>query len=292
MKNKFGGAAIISGIATIITTFLSGLLNSMIIQSVGYSYGLRYIILALNILETFIAMFVGIKIYCVITKKICPISKNLLVSALAGVVEGVLLSVIALPIAALAYFVPFIVLFLVALIITSSKLPSIEGNKDTAHSGSTENVKRPIANEEMSARAQYAFNEKLTVAKESAVNIDEIVEAKLFAQAVELQLLKAPATARFCALEEMTITINGDMYIVSGYVDSQNSYGATVRTPFKVTVFKENETWKSADKFISMSASIGAQVVSHTIIYWIIGIILSLASFAFFYFIISSQLGI
>jgi hypothetical protein len=55
---------------------------------------------------------------------------------------------------------------------------------------------------------------------------------------------------------------------------------------------KENETWKSADKFISMSASIGAQVVSHTIIYWIIGIILSLVSFAFFYFIISSQLGI
>ena len=76
------------------------------------------------------------------------------------------------------------------------------------------------------------------------------------------------------------------------YVDSQNSYGATVRTPFKVTVFKENETWKSADKFISTSAFIGAQVVSHTIIYWIIGIILSLASFAFFYFIISSQLGI
>ena len=296
MKNKFGGAAIIAGISTIATTFLSVLLNSIIFQTVaqiiGYSESIEYVILAVNILETFVAMFAGIKIYCIMIKKSCPTSKNLLTSALAGVAEGIILFIIPLPISILGYIISFIILFLIALIITNSKLIAVEEKTENKQNSFSENTNHPVANEAMSAQAQYAFNEKLAAAKESTMNIDESVEAKLFAQAVELQLLKSPATAKFCSLEEMTITMNEDTYIVSGYVDSQNSYGATVRTPFKVTVFKENGTWKNADKFLSMSASIGAQVVSHTIIYWIIGIILSLVSFAFFYFIISSQFGL
>ena len=295
MKNKFIGAAIIGGIATVGTTFLSLLLNPIVIQIFGYfnclSNVLLYVLLAFNILETFIAMFIGIKIYSVITKKVCSLSKNLLTSAVSGIVEGVLSFTIPLPISVLWYVISFAILFLISLIITNSNLPLVQENSENTQSTTTKSEKCPAANEEMSAKAQYAYNEKLAAAKESAMVIDEIVEAKLFAQAVEMQLLKAPATAMFCSLEEMTITKNGNMYIVAGYVDSQNSYGATVRTSFKITVFKENDTWKNADKFISMSASIGAQVVSHTIIYWIIGIILSLASFAFFYFMISSQLG-
>ncbi|MBE6607917.1 MAG: hypothetical protein E7633_05145 [Ruminococcaceae bacterium] len=69
-------------------------------------------------------------------------------------------------------------------------------------------------------------------------------------------------------------------------------YGAIIRTPFKITVFKDNGVWKNADRFISTAASIGLQAASNTFLYWVIGIILSLASFAFFYFIISSQFGI
>ena len=50
-------------------------------------------------------------------------------------------------------------------------------------------------NEDISARAQYAYNEKIAAAQNSAIIIDEIVEAKLFAQAIELQVLKAPVRA-------------------------------------------------------------------------------------------------
>ena len=116
-----------------------------------------------------------------------------------------------------------------------------------------------------------------------------MVEAKLFAQAIELQLLKAPATAQFCSLEEMTVTSSGDVYIVGGYVDSQNSYGAVVRTPFKITVFKENGVWKNADKFVNTSAVIEGKIISHTIVWWILGIIGSIITFLVYYFTIMSK---
>ena len=145
------------------------------------------------------------------------------------------------------------------------------------------------ANETISAQAQFAFNEKMAQIKETAIQIDDIVEAKLFAQAVELQLLKAPATAQFCSLEEMTVTATGDVYVVSGYVDSQNSYGAIVRTPFKITVFKDNGVWKNADKFVSTSSIIQGKIISHTIVWWILGIIGSIITFCIYYFAIMSN---
>ncbi len=145
------------------------------------------------------------------------------------------------------------------------------------------------ANEAMSAQAQFAFNQKMAQIKETAIQIDDIIEAKLFAQAVELQLLKAPATAQFCSLEEMTVTATGDVYVVSGYVDSQNSYGAIVRTPFKITVFKDNGVWKNADKFINTSSIIQGKIISHTIVWWILGIIGSIITFFIYYYMIMSN---
>lgn len=150
------------------------------------------------------------------------------------------------------------------------------------------NSDKPKANMVISEKAQFAYNEKLAETKAGGINVDDVIEAKLFAQAVELQLLKAPATAKFCSLEEMTVTEAGEKYYVSGYVDSQNSYGAMVRTPFKLTVFKDNEGWKNADTIVSTDSVIKTNIFAHTLIWWILGILGSIITFCIYYFIIYS----
>lgn len=131
------------------------------------------------------------------------------------------------------------------------------------------------ANEDISQKAQYAYAKFRNEYDQGATIVDEIAEAKMFAKAVELQLLKTPASAVFCSMEEMNvIQIGGNVYSVSGYVDSQNSYGAMLRSQFSLTVFKDkNGMWKNADKFISTAQSVNNSVVSSTILWWVLGII-------------------
>ena len=140
--------------------------------------------------------------------------------------------------------------------------------------------------------AQHDFNQRKKSAEESFGNIDIHTEAKLFAQSLELQLLKAPATAKFCSLEEMSVMEVNGIYTVSGYVDSQNSYGAMVRTPFTLKIFKTADGWKSADRFQNIQTSIQSNihktVAKNMIIYWIIGLILAGISIAIIYAFISN----
>lgn len=179
-------------------------------------------------------------------------------------------------------------LIVIGVILTAvgSAMPKPAGESNSGFS-----PQAPVANEDMSAKAQFAFNQKVNEFSAAYGRmLTEAEEAALFAQAVELQLLKAPASAKFCALEEMTIKFDGVKYVVSGYVDSQNSYGAMVRTPFTLTVFKASDgQWKNANAFIGTNVSIGASVVGHTLLYWIIGIIFSVISFFIIYAIISSK---
>ena len=55
--------------------------------------------------------------------------------------------------------------------------------------------------------------------------------------------LKAPVTAVLCPVDEMTITNNNGVYTVVGYVNSQNSYGAFIKTDFKATAARFGDTW-------------------------------------------------
>lgn len=46
--------------------------------------------------------------------------------------------------------------------------------------------------------------------------------------------LKSPSTAKFSPKNETTITRDGDIWIVSGWVDAKNSYNATIRNNYSV----------------------------------------------------------
>lgn len=71
--------------------------------------------------------------------------------------------------------------------------------------------------------------------------------AKICAEEYVRQNLKAPSTAKFCSYANMTATnITGRTWKVSGYVDAENSFGASIRTYWVVTLTLTNSGFKDA----------------------------------------------
>ena len=60
---------------------------------------------------------------------------------------------------------------------------------------------------------------------------------------VEAQL-KAPSSAKFSNKNETSISVHNNVWIVSGWVEAQNSFGATIRNTYTVQI-----TFTSADKY-------------------------------------------
>ena len=104
--------------------------------------------------------------------------------------------------------------------------------------------------------------------------------AALFAQCVEFQVLKAPATAKFPSFDEMIVNGSNGHYNVSGFVDSQNSYGASIRSNYTYNVEKDaSGKWKCTNQFVSTSSQINSQMLGNTVIWWILGILGTLITF-------------
>ncbi len=78
---------------------------------------------------------------------------------------------------------------------------------------------------------------------------DEI-DLHIQAQQFILQGLKAPSTAKFPALPSSTSTDGKGLYKVISYVDSQNSFGAMIRSDWSVTMRLTNEHWIPEKVFI------------------------------------------
>ncbi len=138
-------------------------------------------------------------------------------------------------------------------------------------------------NHAISDAARFAYQQSREAVAQTNGAPDVITEANLIAQSVELQLLKAPASARFCTLEEMAVSEINGVYTVSGYVDSQNSYGAMIRTPFTLRVFRDATGWKSADTFQSTETVVRKTVAKNMVGYWILGLIGAAVTFAIMY---------
>ncbi len=77
---------------------------------------------------------------------------------------------------------------------------------------------------------------------------DKNKDAWICAQIVVSDELKSPNTADFCNYTSAKITnTGGNRYIVKGYVDSENGFGATVRTHFTVTLTLTSDGYRNAE---------------------------------------------
>lgn len=97
----------------------------------------------------------------------------------------------------------------------------------------------------MGMQAQAEYNRRLAAYSKEGAFADERTQAKLFAQAVMTLTLMAPFTAVFSDLYETTVAENYGTYTVTGWVDSQNMFGAMMRTPFSMVVFKKDGVWQT-----------------------------------------------
>lgn len=135
-----------------------------------------------------------------------------------------------------------------------------------------------------SVRAEMAFKKKLKIYQEKGEVLTESMEAALFAQCVELQILKAPASAVFPDLDEMIVNGRDGKYVVSGYVDAQNPNGAMLRENYTYSVEKNGDRWVCSNHFVDSSVArqaemketmnqINADATANTILWWILGLI-------------------
>ena len=97
----------------------------------------------------------------------------------------------------------------------------------------------------MGWQAQAEYNKRLAAYSKEGAFADERTQAELFAQAVMTLTLMAPFTAVFSDLDETAVAENHGTYTVTGWVDSQNMFGAMMRTPFTVAVFKKDGVWQT-----------------------------------------------
>ena len=85
------------------------------------------------------------------------------------------------------------------------------------------------------------------VQQESACKDDfghDWADAYTLAENVVEAQLKAPSTADFSNRNETSIYVHNNVWIVSGWVEAQNSFGATIRNTYTVQI-----TFTSADKY-------------------------------------------
>lgn len=74
---------------------------------------------------------------------------------------------------------------------------------------------------------------------------DKKITASVMAESFVEKRLKAPSTADFASYSSSQVTeLGGNKYKVVSYVDSENGFGAMIRTNFEVVV-RDNgdETW-------------------------------------------------
>ena len=137
-----------------------------------------------------------------------------------------------------------------------------------------------------SALAQVQFSKKKAELEAAGQTLSERDEAALFAQCVELQVLKAPATAVFPPLNEMVVQGSDGKFSVSGFVDSQNSYGATIRSNYTYNIEKTEGTWKCTDTFVDTSTQINKQInqtmTNQACLWWVLGILGAIISAVIF----------
>ena len=124
----------------------------------------------------------------------------------------------------------------------NEKLSGLFSSKKTQDTKKAPEIK-PIG-EPYAERAEAEYKKRIEAFNSDGVTATEEQEAIIFAQSVRLQFLKSPSTAKFPEISDFKVTKNEEgIYAVTGYVDAQNSYGATARDNFTVMAKKDNGKW-------------------------------------------------
>lgn len=73
---------------------------------------------------------------------------------------------------------------------------------------------------------------------------NERFEAHFYSTEFVLERLRAPATADFSRADDSRIVETGEgEYVVEGYVDSQNGFGANIRSYWRTRVRRDGDAW-------------------------------------------------
>ncbi len=82
---------------------------------------------------------------------------------------------------------------------------------------------------------QYLTKEFAVSERSDIDDSKEATTAKICAEKAVRDALKSPATAKFCSYSEMTAkNVGGNDWVVTGYVDAENSFGAMLRENWTV----------------------------------------------------------
>ena len=82
------------------------------------------------------------------------------------------------------------------------------------------------------------------VAKQEVPSAPSESQAKIMAQGMVKQLLKSPSTADFPSFDYTTTNV-GNQYTVVSYVDSQNGFGAMIRSTWRVVMSHNGSEWNN-----------------------------------------------
>lgn len=95
----------------------------------------------------------------------------------------------------------------------------------------------------------YENGKKVEDLKDRLITTEEKTQIKMWAEEHVKAVLKAPSTAKFpgsflSPFEDWSISKDGNKFTVSSYVDSQNGFGAMIRSDFTITYEWKDGTGK------------------------------------------------
>ena len=271
--NKWVGALLIGGFATILSFFFASAINSTLFRFIPPH---QILVHTIKIIENFAAMFLAVLIYYkLILKSELKMGIMLLYSTIAAIVERVLFSVLPFSsFSVMLYVLPFVVFSGVALLVTGKLMP-VEGIEQTGKSGNTFSSSSAT---DVEQGGPFASMESPVL--QPANDMGDLRKAIL--NAVKPSL-KAPLTAVLCENEQMTITQENGVYLIRGAVSSQNTFGAMVSADFKIKATYTNGKW------CILKARVGDKQRMHFVRNFIIGFIISSIIFGILFGIYAYQ---
>jgi len=128
---------------------------------------------------------------------------------------------------------PFVLIFLIIVLNPNYNLKNTNDTTQIQNAESQDVVSKSIPTKQTE---NDVATEKLNYLMD---NMDTYIQAQEFVK----QTLKSPSTAKFPALPYEIVDLGDSFYKVSSYVDSQNSFGATIRNEWSVKMALVLDHW-------------------------------------------------